>query len=179
MEGQRFSNDEIRLIVERLGYEFVGLEIKKESGSPFFRVYIDSLGGISVRDCEIVSRGINRALEEKGQDLLDERYYLEVSSPGLERPLCNIDDFRRFTGKAVSLRFRELMEGHRRVTGKINAVDQDGVIDIVSEEGSFKVVMESILSAKLVYIPEKNPKPHSSRRQKKKKKKDNSLEGDR
>lgn len=178
MESQHFSNDEIRSIVEKLGYEFVGLEIKKESGSLFFRVYIDSLGGISVHDCEVVSGGINRALEEKGRDLLDGRYYLEVSSPGLERPLFGVDDFRRFTGKTVSLRFREPVDGRRRFTGIIDAVDEDGVMDIVSEDESLRVTEESILSAKLVYIPEKPLKPHISRRKKRKKKKDKPLEGD-
>lgn len=170
MEGQHFSHDEIRSIVEGLGYEFVGLEIKKESGSPFFRVYIDSLGGVSVRDCEIVARRINKTLEERGQDLLEERYYLEVSSPGLERPLYTIDDFRRFSGHTASLRFRELLEGRRRVTGKIDSIEGDLVV-ISFDEGLLEVPMGEILSAKLVYVSDKKPKNVGSRRQKKSKKK--------
>ena len=171
MEGQHFSHEEIRSIVEGLGYEFVGFEIKKESGSPFFRVYIDTLGGISVRDCEIVARRINKTLEEKGQDLLEERYYLEVSSPGLERPLNTIDDFRRFEGQTASLRFRELLEGRKRITGKIQSVEEDEVV-IVSEELSLRVPLDILLSAKLVYVPDKKPKNVGSRRQKKSKKND-------
>ncbi|SMG09458.1 ribosome maturation factor RimP [Dethiosulfovibrio salsuginis] len=171
MEGQHFSHEEIRSIVEALGYEFVGFEIKKESGSPFFRVYIDSLGGISVRDCEIVARKINKTLEERGQDLLEERYYLEVSSPGLERPLCTVDDFRRFEGQTASLRFRELLEGRRRVTGKIDSVEGDTVI-VLSDEGPLEVPISLLLSAKLVYKPDKQPKKGGSQRQKKSKKND-------
>lgn len=170
MEGQNFSHNEIRSIVEGLGYEFVGLEIKKESGSPFFRVYIDSLGGISVKDCEIVARRINKTLEEKEQDLLEERYYLEVSSPGLERPLYTIDDFKRFSGHAASLRFRELFEGRRRITGKIDSIEGDLVV-ISSEDGPFKVPLDVVLSAKLVYVLDKKPKKNDSLRKKKSKKK--------
>ncbi|WP_255700289.1 ribosome maturation factor RimP [Dethiosulfovibrio faecalis] len=173
MEGKNFPKEEIRKIVESLGYEFVGLEVKKESAASFVRVYLDSLGGISVRDCEIVSRRINNWLEESGEDLLDERYYLEVSSPGLERPLLSLDDFRRFSGKEASIRFNELVEGRRRINGVIS-VSQDDSIRVENEDGVLEFPLEAILSAKLKYVLEKNKKPNNTRKKKGTKKKNKS-----
>ncbi|HPI98440.1 MAG TPA: ribosome maturation factor RimP, partial [Synergistales bacterium] len=84
---------EIRSITEFLGYEFVGMEFLSESGRKIFRVYIDSIGGITLRDCETVSKKISQFMDEENSLITDQRYFLEVTSPGLERPLFDIGDY--------------------------------------------------------------------------------------
>lgn len=147
--GERFGNEAIKKVVESLGYEFVGTERINESGRTVFRVYIDLLGGISVSDCETVSRELNRFLD-KHDNLLPERFFLEVSSPGLERPLFTIDDYRKFIGRKVKVRFHEKIENRKHLTAEITGVGE-GMIRF-GEEGKplFEVPFEKIAKARLV-----------------------------
>ena len=92
------KTEEILLpIVEKNGFELVDVEYVKEGGSWYLRAYIDKPGGINVDDCEIVSRELSDILDEK--DFIDEAYILEVSSPGLGRPLKKEKDFKRSLGR--------------------------------------------------------------------------------
>ena len=97
------KTEEILLpIVEKNGFELVDVEYVKEGGSWYLRAYIDKPGGINVDDCEIVSRELSDILDEK--DFIDEAYILEVSSPGLGRPLKKEKDFKRSLGQEVEVR---------------------------------------------------------------------------
>lgn len=173
MEGQHMTKVEIQQIIEGLGYEFVGMEIKKELGSLFFRVFIDSIGGIQVKDCEISARAINRFMEEREVDLSEEKYYLEISSPGLERPLFSIDDYKRFEGKNIVIKFKTQFESHRRVKGLIGKTNDLDSVEIACEFGSLLVPLEEVKSARLTYDFKSNEVPvdKNNKRVKKKKRK--------
>ena len=89
-------------IIESNHYELVDLEYVKEGSSKYLRAYIDKPGGITVEDCEIVSRAFSDKLDEK--DFIDEAYILEVSSPGLGRPFKKHKDFERNLNEEVELK---------------------------------------------------------------------------
>jgi len=111
----------LRETLEGLGYELVDLE---SSRSGLMRVFIDAPKGISVEDCARVSNHLTRVFAVEGIDY--ER--LEVSSPGLDRPLKRLEDFARFAGQQASLRLRLPREGRRRFEGRIAGVDGGEVV---------------------------------------------------
>jgi len=89
-------------LMDEFGFELVDVEYVKEGGSWYLRAYIDKEGGITVNDCEAVSRRMNDLLDE--EDFIDEAYIFEVSSPGLGRPLKKEKDYVRSMGKALAIR---------------------------------------------------------------------------
>jgi ribosome maturation factor RimP len=111
----------IREALEGLGYELVDLE---SSRSGLLRVFIDSPRGISVEDCARVSHHLTRAFTVEGIDY--ER--LEVSSPGLDRPLKRIEDFQRFAGREASIKLKLPRDGRRRFEGKLVGVEDGKVV---------------------------------------------------
>jgi ribosome maturation factor RimP len=110
----------VRGTLEGLGYELVDLE---SSRSGLLRIFIDTPRGITLEDCERVSRHLTRAFAVEGIDY--ER--LEVSSPGLDRPLKRPEDYRRFEGQRASVKLRLPVQGQRRFEGVIAGVDEAGV----------------------------------------------------
>jgi len=106
----------IRATLEGLGYELVDLE---SSRSGLLRIFIDSARGITVEDCAKVSNHLTRAFAVEGIDY--ER--LEVSSPGLDRPLKTLGDFERFAGRDVTIKLKLPREGRRRFEGKLVGVE--------------------------------------------------------
>lgn len=133
-EKGRDNFRELREIVERLGYEPVGITLCNEGNRSFLRVFIDSLGGISIKDCENVSREMNRFLDEY-PEYIRGQYYLEVSSPGVERPLFSIRDYERFAGKKVKIQTEREVDGHKKFAGMLKAVEEGGVILLETEAG--------------------------------------------
>ena len=111
----------LRQTLEGLGYELVDVE---SSRSGLMRVFIDSPKGISVEDCARVSNHLTRAFAVEGIDY--ER--LEVSSPGLDRPLKRLEDYVRFAGQQASLRLRLPREGRRRFEGRLAGVEDGEVV---------------------------------------------------
>ena len=111
----------LRETLDSLGYELVDVE---NSRSGLMRVFIDSPKGISVEDCARVSNHLTRAFAVEGIDY--ER--LEVSSPGLDRPLKRLEDYARFAGQQASLRLRLPREGRRRFEGRIAGVEGNEVV---------------------------------------------------
>ncbi len=89
-------------IIEEYQFELVDVEYVKEGGNWYLRAYIDKEGGITVDDCELVSRRMSDLLDEK--DFVEESYIFEVSSPGLGRPLKKEKDYQRSLGKEVEIR---------------------------------------------------------------------------
>ena len=139
--------------VERLGYECVHVGIKTDSGRPRLQVLIDSLGGINVADCERVSKALSRMLDE-GNFWADQAgsYYLEVSSPGLERPLFTLPHYARFCGEEARLRLNEPIEGRKSLTGRITAAEGGRVtLYVEDEEREISVPIEGIRSGNLVF----------------------------
>ncbi len=135
-------------VVAGLGYELVGAELQPQGSSALLRVYIDQDNGIGLEDCERVSKQLSAVLDV--EDPIREHYVLEVSSPGIERPLFTAEHFRRFVGECARLRLRRLIEGRRRLTGEIVEVDGDTIILREPGQDALAVPLEVIERANLV-----------------------------
>ena len=128
------KTEEILLpIIKKNGFELVDVEYVREGGSWYLRAYIDKPGGINVDDCETVSRELSDILDEK--DFIDEAYILEVSSPGLGRPLKKEKDFKRSLGEEVEIRTYRMVDKKKEFTGILKAYDKD-TVTIGMEDGS-------------------------------------------
>ena len=120
-------------MMEEYHFELVDVEYVKEAGSWYLRAYIDKEGGITVDDCEVVSRRLGEWLDEK--DFIEESYILEVSSPGLGRPLKKDKDFDRSIGKEVDIKLYKPMNKQKDFTGTLKAYDKD-TVTITEEDGN-------------------------------------------
>lgn len=118
-------HSQIEPTVAGLGYELLGVERSRGSASQLLRLYIDHVDGITVEDCERVSRQVSDLLD--AEQLVQGEYTLEVSSPGLDRPLFTLEQHRRFIGEEVALRLRALVGGRRRVSGRLCAVSDESL----------------------------------------------------
>ena len=127
-------------IVEEHGFELVDVEYVKEGGTRYLRAYIDKPGGINVDDCEVVSRRLSDILDEK--DYIEEAYILEVSSPGLGRPLKKEKDFKRSLGEEVDVRTYRMIEKQKEFTGLLKDYD-DATVTIEMEDGTLKTFEKS------------------------------------
>lgn len=111
--------------VRAYGCELVDVELVGGGRHPTLRVYIDKPGGVTVDDCADVSRQLSAILDV--EDPIAASYTLEVSSPGLDRPLVTTEDFRRQLGETVKLRLYAPRDGRRNFTGRVREVRDDGV----------------------------------------------------
>ena len=112
------------------------------------RIYMDKEGGVSVDDCAEISKKIDDLIDIKVP--IPFRYSLEVSSPGLDRPLRTEKDFQRFCGHRARIRTREPLEGRRNFTGRI-ARCVDGIVDLEDERGAIqRVAVTAIEKARLI-----------------------------
>ena len=119
-------------IVESNGFELVDVEYVKEAGNWYLRGYIDKPGGITVNDCETVSRAFSDRLDE--DDFIEDSYIMEISSPGLDRPLKKEKDFARSIGKLVEIRTYRPIEKQKEFCGELTAYDNNSVS--IDEEGT-------------------------------------------
>lgn len=119
-------------IVESHQFELVDVEYVKEGGNRYLRAYIDKPGGIAVDDCEVVSRALSDLLDK--EDYIADSYILEVSSPGLGRPLKKEKDFVRSIGKEVEIRLYRPRNHEKEFTGILKAYDEKTVTIETEEE---------------------------------------------
>lgn len=119
-------------ILAELGFELVDVEYVKEGGTMYLRAYIDKEGGITVDDCETVSRRMNDLLDI--EDYIEESYIFEVSSPGLGRPLKKEKDYIRSMGKELEIRTYRAVNREKEFYGILKAYDAD-TVTIVTEDG--------------------------------------------
>ncbi len=132
----------LRTTLAGLGYELVDLE---SSRSGLLRVFIDSADGIKVEDCARVSHHLTRAFAVEGIEY--ER--LEVSSPGLDRPLKRLEDYRRFVGRDATIRLKLPRDGRRRFDGRLVGVEEGNVV-VEIEGARMSLAFEDIDRARLV-----------------------------
>ncbi len=137
--------------VEGLGYELVGVELVGSKGNRTLRVFIDTPAGVRVEDCEAVSHQVSGLLDI--EDPIPGAYHLEVSSPGLDRPIFKASDYERFRGEQVRLRLVELYEGRRRVTGTLQGLEGEAVVVRDTEGTERRVPLELIDRARLELEP--------------------------
>lgn len=134
-------------VLEHNGFELVDLEYKKEGGRWMLRVFIDGPHGISHEECSRVTRLLSPVLEE--EDIIPHSYILEVSSPGLDRPLKKEADFQRFRGKGVMITTFAPIENQRKFRGTLMGLQDDCVV-VENEQGDeIHIPMESIAKARL------------------------------
>ena len=140
----------IQPAVEGLGYEFVGAEFVGQGKASILRVYIDteSKVGILVGDCSKVSHQISGILDV--EDPISGQYTLEVSSPGMERPLFTVEHFQRFKGSVVKLELRQAtLEGQRKFTGDLLDVKEQ-IIHLHVDEEEVEIPFSLIKKARIV-----------------------------
>lgn len=138
----------IEAAVRGLGYELVGVEHIPQGRHSILRVYIDTDAGVTVDDCERVSRQVSGMLDV--EDLVRGNYVLEVSSPGLDRPLFTAEHFARFAGNKVKLRLSLPLAGRRNFSGLLQGVHDDEVVVTVDEIGEMRFSLNNIEQARLV-----------------------------
>lgn len=113
-------------VVSGMGYELVGVEFGGGRGNAKLRVYIDAAAGITLDDCAAVSEQLSASLDVS--DPIPEAYALEVSSPGVNRPLFERADFQRFTGERAFVRLATGLEGRKRFKGELRGVEEQSVV---------------------------------------------------
>lgn len=119
-------------LIEQNNFELVDVEYVKEGSNWYLRVYIDKENGINVDDCELISRALSDLLDEK--DFIEEAYILEVSSPGLGRPLKKDKDFERSLTEEVEVKLYRAKDGTKDYKGILRAYDKDSIT--IEENGT-------------------------------------------
>ncbi len=133
-------------ILESQGFELVDLEYQRESQGWVLRIYLDREGGVNLEDCAGVSHEVGATLEVK--DLIPNAYILEVSSPGLTRPLKKPEDFNKFRNQMVKIKLYEPLEGRRNFKGTLLGLEGDRV-RVEVEQKVYELPLQRIAKANL------------------------------
>ena len=136
-------------IVEANHFELVDVEYVKEAGTWYLRIYIDKEGGININDCELVSRAFSEILDQK--DYIEDAYILEVSSPGLGRPLKKDKDFQRNMGEEVEVRTYKPINKQKEFVGLLEAWDKE-TVTLQLESGELLTLNRSDIALIRQYI---------------------------
>jgi len=134
-------------VVEALGYECWGIEFISQGRHSLLRVYIDHANGIQVDDCEKVSRQVSGVLDV--EDPISSEYTLEVSSPGMDRPLFTLEQFAKHAGEQVKIKLRSPFEGRRNFQGLLKGVEEQDVI-VQADEHEYLLPVDSIEKANII-----------------------------
>ncbi|MDF3935059.1 ribosome maturation factor RimP [Pseudomonas citronellolis] len=134
-------------VVEALGYECWGLEFLSQGRHSLLRVYIDKAEGILIEDCEAVSRQVSGVLDV--EDPISGEYTLEVSSPGMDRPLFTLEQFARYVGEQVKIKLRVPFERRRNFQGILRAVEEQDVVVLVDDH-EYLLPIDSIDKANII-----------------------------
>ena len=136
-------------LMEEYHFELVDVEYVKEAGTWYLRAYIDKEGGIAINDCEMVSRRLSDWLDR--EDFIEDSYVLEVSSPGLGRPLKKDKDFARSIGKEVDVRLYRLRDGSKDFTGILTQYDKESVTIELEDGSSIQIGRPEIALIRLAF----------------------------
>lgn len=134
-------------VVEALGYECWGLEFLSQGRHSLLRVYIDKAEGILIEDCETVSRQVSGVLDV--EDPISGEYTLEVSSPGMDRPLFTLEQFARYVGEQVKIKLRVPFERRRNFQGILRGVEEQDVVVLVDDH-EYLLPVDSIDKANII-----------------------------
>lgn len=137
-------------ILEEKALELADLEFIKEGPNWYLRVYIDKDGGVTIEDCENVSRILEKKLDEA--DPIEQAYILEVSSPGIDRPLKKPEHFKKYIGEIIDIKLYKPLEGKKEYQGELKQFN-DGVITIIQEDGKeMQFIQKETASVRLAVI---------------------------
>ena len=134
-------------IIEQNQFELVDVEYVKEGGTWYLRAYIDKPGGITVDDCEVVSRALSDLLDK--HDFIEDAYVLEVSSPGLGRPLKKEKDFARSIGEEVDVRTFRAISHQKEFTGILRDYDKEKIVLEMEDQELLEIVRADIALIRL------------------------------
>jgi len=138
----------IEPVVEGMGYEVVDIDFRPHSTDGLLRIFIDKSGGIQLEDCEAVSKQVSSVLDV--EDPIPGQFNLEVSSPGLDRPLRKQQDFVRFAGEKIKIKLSvPTLEGQRNFTGKLMGMQNEEVI-LLADGETHNFPLDSIDKAHIV-----------------------------
>ncbi len=134
-------------VVEALGYECWGIEFLSQGRHSLLRVYIDHANGVLIEDCEKVSRQISGVLDV--EDPISAEYTLEVSSPGMDRPLFTLQQFANHAGEQVKVKLRSPFEGRRNFQGLLRGVEEQDVV-VQVDDHEFLLPIDMIDKANII-----------------------------
>lgn len=138
----------VKPITEELQYELYHVEFVKEDGENYLRIYIDKPEDrIALSDCEAVSRRVSEIMDL--QDPIPDSYYLEVSSPGLNRGLYKDEHFVRFIGSEVLIKLSSALDGVKSINGKLQELKDDSIIVLIEDNSEVVIPKEKIKYANL------------------------------
>lgn len=146
---EKRTEDLLLPIIEANHYELVDVEYVKEGSNWYLRAYIDKEGGITVDDCEIVSRALGEILDK--EDFIDSAYILEVSSPGLGRPLKKERDFERSLGDEVEVRTYKAIDKQKEFVGILKAYDKYSVTLAFEDNTEMNIARADIALIRLAF----------------------------
>jgi ribosome maturation factor RimP len=147
------KRETINAIIERVtgdaGLELVHWELEGPRNNQTLRIFIDKEGGVNHHDCETVSHQVGALLDV--EDLIADQYLLEVSSPGVDRPLYKRADYQRFAGNKVKLKTQQPINGQRNFRGRLVGIEGDTVTLEVENSGTLEIAFEQITKANIEY----------------------------
>jgi len=144
---QTAVHDLLEPVITAMGYELLGIEYISQGRHSLLRIYLDKPEGIVVEDCEKVSRQVSAVLDV--EDPISGQYTLEVSSPGLDRPLFTLAQCERFVGEQVNLRLHAPHQGRKRFKGLLSAVS-DGQIAVEVDGNVYEIPFDLVEKANLI-----------------------------
>lgn len=121
----------VQPVAQELGFDLWGIEYLSHSKQKLVRIYIDSDQGIGVDDCASVSRQVGSVFDV--EEPIAGEYSLEVSSPGMDRPLFKLEQYARYVGEHITVRLRTPYEGRRKFAGQLNSVEGEDVVVAVDD----------------------------------------------
>lgn len=141
--------EKLKTLISSMGYELFGCELIPQGRQAIFRVYIDRSTGISVDDCSKVSQQVSAMMDVL--DPIQSRYTLEVSSPGIDRPLFEIEHYHKYVGERVKIKLRLPIQERRQFKGILKRVEGDNIYLLVDDLGcEVKLPFSTIEKAHLI-----------------------------
>ena len=154
MAKEKNTETKVLAIVEPIladkALELADLEFVKEGPNWYLRIYIDKEGGVTIEDCESVSRILEKKLDEK--DPIEQAYILEVSSPGIDRPLKKPEHFQKYMGEIIDIKLYKPLEGKKEYQGELKQFE-NGIITIIDEnDKEIQFVQKETASVRLAVL---------------------------
>ena len=147
MAKESLLNELLAPVVESMGYTFWGLEYLSQGKDTVLRVFIDHENGINVDDCASVSRQISSVMDV--EDPITQIYNLEVSSPGMDRPIFTLEQYTSLAGNIIDVRLRMAFDGRRKFKGQLIGVEQEDIVLRV-DDNEYLLPIELIEKANVV-----------------------------
>lgn len=151
MKGTKIQDvvyDLVLPVVEKKNLELVAVEYVKEGGNWYLRIYIDKEGGVDLEDCQNVSHAVSVLMDEK--DPIPQAYFLEVSSPGVERVLQTDKDLARFHGRMAAVHLYTPIEGQKTLQGSLGNFDSEN-LEIIQQDKTWLIPRKKIAQVRLAW----------------------------